>query len=207
MRLPWIAVAMAMPLVISAGCGKVAGPSSAAPTKSSSPKVPVEVTLTEGTVADLDRAVKEVDKAVVLVEFWSLATEPSPDLSLAANTRGGDQQARGASLGKDKVAWHGMRKAEYLAHKYEGYFLRVISVNVDGPGKKDEVLKYLKTHDAKYVTNNLWKDTPTAASAQYGFKGTVPHQVVFARNGNKVWTTGDPLPGTLDDFLFHELDK
>lgn len=206
MRLSWIAVAV-MPFALAAGCGKVAGPAGTAPTKTSAPKTPTEVTLTEGTVADIDQAVKDADKSVVLVEFWSLGTEPSPDLQLAANTRGGDQQARGATLGKDKVAWHGMRKAEYMAHKYEGYFLRVISVNIDGPAKKDDVLKHLKTHDAKYVTNILLKDAPMAAAANYGFKGTAPHQVVYDRKGNKVWTTGDPLTGTLDDFLFHELDK
>ena len=204
MRLLLFACVSAM---IMSGCGKVTTPSTTLPTTVSVPRSTAEVTLTEGTVAELDRAVKDTEKAVVLVEFWSLATEPSPELSLASNTRGGDQQVRGPSLGKDKVAWHGIRKAQYMAHKYEGYFLRVIAVNVDGPGKKDEVLKHLKGHDARHITNFVWKDDPSKVAERYGFNGKVPHQIVFGRNGSKVWATGDPLSSTLDDLLFNELDK
>lgn len=207
MRLLFFACVFAMPLLFASGCGKGTTSAGVTPSNTSSPRSTTEVTLSEGTVADLDRAVKDAEKAVVLVEFWTLASEPSPELSLAANTRGGDQQVRGATLGKDKVAWHGIRKAQHLAHKYEGYFLRVIAVNVDGPGKKDEVLKHLKSHDARHVTNFIWKDDASKVAEQYGFKGKVPHQVVYGRNGNKVWATGDPLPGTLDDLLFQELDK
>ena len=94
-----------------------------------------------------------------------------------------------------------------MAQKYEGYFLRVIAVNVDGPGKKDEVLKHLKSHDARHVTNFILTGDPSKVTERYGFNGKVPYQMVFGRNGNKVWATGDPLPGTLDDLLFHELDK
>lgn len=207
MRMMFFACVCATPALIACGCGSGITPPSKLSTKVSSPRSTAEVTLTEGTVANLDTAVKEIEKEVILIEFWSLVTEPSPDLALANNSRGGDQQARGATLGKDKVAWYGMRKAQYLAQKYEGYFLRVIAVNVDGLGKKDEVLKYLKGHDARHVTNFILKDNPSHFAERYGFNGKVPHQIVFGRNGNKVWATGDPLSGTLDDLLFHELDK
>jgi hypothetical protein len=100
-----------------------------------------------------------------------------------------------------------VRKAEYLAMKYEGYLLRVILVNVDGPEKKDEVLKFLKDRNALHVTNFAWKGDPAAAADRYGFTGKAPHQAVFGRNGSRVWATGEPLPGTLDVLLFRELDK
>lgn len=198
------ATVFAVPLGFVVGCGGATPPPPAA---NANPTEPTEVTLTEGGVADIDKAAKATKKAVVLVEFWSLATEPSPDLALAANTRGGIQQARGDSLSKDKVAWHGIRKAEFLGLKYEGFQLRVVSVNVDGPGKRDEVLKHLKTHEAMHVTNLALKDEPAVVAERYGFKGKAPHQVVYGRNGSRVWMTGEPLTMPLDDLLFQELDK
>lgn len=211
MRTSLFSVVFALPLVVAAGCGS--GKTAAPPGVPAAGEVrafpPAEATLVEGGVAEIDRAVQEAKNAVVLVEFWTLATEPSPDLALAANTRGGIQQVRGQTFGNDKVAWRGMRKAEYLAHKYEGYFLKVVSVNVDAADRKDDALKHLKLHDAKYVVNFSWKDNPNAAAERYKFLGKAPHQVVFGRNGKIVWATGEPLPPnqTLDDLIFHELDK
>ena len=172
-------------------------------------KVPTEVTLTEGGVADIDRAAKDTKDAVVLVEFWTMANEPSADLALVSNTRGGDGQSRGQTLGKDKVAWHGVRKAEFLGMRYGEHLLRVILVNVDGPEKKDEVLKFLKEHEALHVTNFIWKDAPGAAAERYGFTGKAPHQAVFSRNGKRAWATGEPMPGpgSFDSLIFVELDK
>lgn len=194
------------PLAFAAGCGGGSGSGGGQPPGEHHP-APTEVTLTDGGVAEIDRAAKETKDAVVLVEFWTMATEPSPDLALAANSRGGSNQVKGDTLGKDRVAWHGVRKAEYMGHKYEGYFLRVVLVNVDGPEKKDDVLKFLKERDARYVTNFVWKGNPAEAAARYGFTGKAPHQAVFGRNGNRVWMTGEPLKGTLDDLIFTELDK
>jgi hypothetical protein len=188
-------------LVIGAGCrrtGPSAGPG---------PKTPLEVSLSEGGVGDIDTAAKQTPKSVVLVEFWSMASEPPADLALALNTRAGDKQQKAEPLGKDKVAWHGVRKAEYLATMYEGNVLRVVLVNVDGPEKKDEVLKFLKDRDVRHVKNIHWNGDTAAATQQFGFTGKVPHQVVFGRNGNRVWATGEPLPGTFDDLIFQELDK
>jgi hypothetical protein len=218
MRVSLFVSLFAASLAFAAGCGKKetspAGGASGSKEKAGGDaaaakvrKVPTEVTLTEGGVADIDRAAKETEKAVVLVEFWTMATEPSAALALVADTRGGDRDVRGEMLGKDKVAWHGVRKAEYLGMKYGGHFLRVIAVNVDGPGKRDEVLKFLKDHDARHVTNFAWKDDPAAAADRYGFTGKAPHQVVFGRNGRRVWATGEPLPETFDDLIFQELDK
>jgi hypothetical protein len=198
----------AAPLVFAAGCGGRAPTGGDPPTPTGgggSP--PAEVTLTDGGVADIDRAAQDPKNAVVLVEFWTLASEPSPDLALTANSRAGDRQARGETLGKDKVAWHGVRKAEHLGMRYGGHLLRVILVNTDGPGKRDEVLKFLKGHDARHVTNFAWKDDPAAAADRYGFTGKAPHQALFGRNGKRVWATGEPLPATLDDLIFQELDK
>jgi hypothetical protein len=208
MRVSPFVCLIAMPLLIATGCSSGKAPTSSLPTKKgNAPRETTEVILTEGTLTDLDQAVKDTDQAVVLVEFWTLATEPSSELSLANNSRAGIQQARGPSLGKDKVAWHGIRKAQFMAQKYEGYFLRVIAVNMDGVAKKDEVLKHLKSHDARHVTNLIWKDDAPKAAERYGFNGKVPHQIVFGRKGDKVWATGDPLATTLDDLLFTELDK
>jgi hypothetical protein len=203
--------------VFVAGCGGKSAPAGGAsggekaggdPAAGKGRKVPTEVTLTDGGVADIDRAAKETEKAVVLVEFWTMATEPSANLGLESNTRGGDGQARGQTLGKDKVAWHGVRKAEFLGMKYESYLLRVILVNVDGPEKKDEALKFLKDHEALHVTNFAWKDAPGAAAEQYGFTGKVPHQAVFGRDGKRVWATGEPPPPyTFDSLIFRALDK
>jgi len=204
MRALLFAGVFAVPLVFAAGCGGVAP----APTAGGgSPAAPTEVTLTDGGIADIDKAATATPKTVVLVEFWTLATEPSSDLALNAETRGGIQQARGATPGKDKVAWHGARKAEYLGLMYKDHGLRVIAVNVDGPAKKDEVLKHLKTHDTFHVTNFAWKGDPATAADRYGFTGKAPHQVVFGRNGSRVWKTGDPLTTTFDNLLFQELDK
>ncbi len=100
-----------------------------------------------------------------------------------------------------------MRKGEFLGLKYRDYFLRVILVNVDGPAKKDEVLKFLKDCNALHVTNIAWTGDPDAAAERYGFTGKAPHQAVFGRNGNRVWATGEPLTDTLDNLLFVELDK
>jgi hypothetical protein len=194
-------------LLFVAGCSGPTPPAGP-PSGAAGPKLPTEVTLTDGGVADIDRAAKDTENAVVLVEFWSVASEPSPELALVANSRTGDGQARGATLGKDKVAWHGVRKAEYLGAMYGGHFLRVILVNGDGPGKKDEALKYLKDHDARHVTNFAWKDDPAAAAERYGFTGKAPHQALFGRKGSRVWATGEPLPaGTLDTVILLELDK
>ena len=134
-----------------------------------------------------------------------MATEPSPDLALVADTRSGDNQGR--TVAKDKVAWHGARKADYMGEKYDGHFLRVILVNVDGPGKKDEVLKYLKDNDVRHVTNFSWKDSPAAAADRYGFTGKAPHQALFGRNGQRVWATGEPLTSSFDNLIFMQLDK
>jgi hypothetical protein len=195
-------------LLFVAGCGGPTPPAVGGGPTAGGPKLPTEVTLTDGGVADIDRAAKDTENAVVLVEFWTVASEPSPELALVANSRTGDGQARGATLGKDKVAWHGVRKAECLGMMYGGHFLRMILVNVDGPGKKDEVLKHLKDHDARHVTHFAWKDDPAAAAERYGFTGKAPHQALFGRNGRRVWASGKPLPaGTLDAVILLELDK
>jgi hypothetical protein len=194
-----------VPLVFAVGCGR--GTATTPKPAGLAAPPPTEVTLTEGGVAEIDRATKDTEKAVVLVEFWTLASEPSPDLGLASHTRAGAYQEKGKSLGKDDVAWHGVRKGEYLAAKYREFFLRVVLVNVDGPEKRDEVLKFLKTHDARHATNFAWKGDPAPAAERYGFTGKVPHQVLFGRNGQRVWTTGEPLATTLDDLIFQQLDK
>lgn len=187
-------------LAFAAGCGRPAEP----PAAPAGFTPPAEVTLTDGGVDDIDRAAKDTKDAVVLVEFWTMASEPPADFALATNSRGGDGQAKAAAVGKNKVAWHGVRKGEYLGGKYGGYFLRVILVNVDGPEKKDEVLKFLKDRDARHVTNIAWKGGP---ADRYGFTGKAPHQAVFGRKGDRVWMTGEPLEGTLDGLIFKELDK
>jgi hypothetical protein len=200
----------AAPLVFVAGCGgRGSAPAGGEPGGGAGRAwPPAEVTLTDGGVAEIERAAKDTKNAVVLVEFWSLASEPSPDLALAANSRGGGGNPdRPETRGKDKVAWHGVRKAEYLGMRYDGYFLRVILVNVDGPGKRDEVLKFLKGHDARHVTNFAWTGDPGAAAERYGFTGKAPHQAVFGRDGRRVWATGEPLPGPFDDLIFQQLDK
>jgi hypothetical protein len=219
MRVLMFVSLFAASLVFVAGCGGKSAPAGGAsdgkepaggdPAAGKVRKVPTEVTLTDGGVADIDRAAKDTEKAVVLVEFWTMATEPSADLGLVSNTRGGDGQTRGQTLGKDKVAWHGVRKAEFLGMRYGDHLLRVILVNVDGPEKKDEVLKFLKDHEALHVTNFVWKDAPGAAAERYGFTGKAPHQAVFGRNGKRVWATGEPMPGpgSFDSLIFVELDK
>jgi hypothetical protein len=198
-------------IMFAAGCGGGKGGTASEQAKEepkpSGPKPPPEVTLAEGGVPEIDRAAGDTKKAVVLVEFWSMASEPSPNLMLAASGRGGGDGESQATVKKDKVAWHGVRKAEFMAWKYEGYFLRVIMVNVDGAAKKDEVFKFLKERDAKHLTNILWTGDQAAAAEKYGFTGKAPHQVVFGRNGKRVWATGEPLTTTFDDVIFHQLDK
>lgn len=211
MRYVLFVCVFALPLLIASGCGKATPPAVKPSAPVNPPRSTDEVTLTEGTLEDVDRAAKDTVKAVVVVEFWTLATEPKTDLALAADSRagggGGVQEKREPTLSKDKVAWHGIRKAQYMAHKYDGYFLRVISVNVDSPDKKEEVMKHLKNLNARHVTNFTLKGDPSKFTERYGYSGKVPHQIVFGRNGSKVWATGDPLPYTFDDILFTELSK
>jgi hypothetical protein len=200
------------PLVFVVGCGGGRAPAGGKAADRGGFQVPTEVVLTEGGVAEIDKATKDTENAVVLVDFWTIASEPSPDLALVGFSRTGDGQAKGQTLANNRVAWHGVRKGQFMGMKYEGWFLRVILVNVDGPAKKDEVLKFLKDHDARYVTNILWTGDPAAATERYGFTGKAPHQAIFARNGKRVWITGEPYPGdpplkSLDDIIFQELDK
>jgi len=195
------------PLFIATGCGGGPAPASSGAAGVAGARSTAEVTLTDGGIAEIERAAKDTKDAVVLVEFWSMASEPSPDLALVSNNRGDDNQVLGETLAKEKVAWHGVRKAEHLAMRYEGHFLRVILVNVDGPGKRDEVLKFLKDRDARHVTNFMWTGDPASAAERYGFTGKAPHQTVFGRKGSRVWTTGGPIPKTFDDIIFAELDK
>lgn len=193
---------VAAPLVLGTGCGGRSAPGGPPP---GGGQPPPEVTLTDGGVADVDRAAQETKNAVVLVEFWTMASEPSADLALASFARGGQGQVQGKTLGKDEVAWHGVRKAEHLGMRYGDMVLRVILVNVDGPGKRDEVFAFLKKHDARHTTNFAWKGDP--ADNRYGFTGKAPHQALFGRDGKRVWATGEPLPGTFDDLFFKEIDK
>jgi len=195
-------------LVFVVACSRKSAPSGSEPSGGGGVfKAPTEVVLTDGGVADIDQAAKDTKSAVVLVEFWTMGSEPPADLKLATNYRAGDKQNRAEPLAKDKVAWHGVRKAEHLGVSYGGALLRVILVNVDGPGKRDEALKFLKQYDARHVTNIAWTGEPAAAAERYGFTGKAPHQALFGRNGNRVWATGEPLQGTLDDVIFQELDK
>ena len=98
-------------LVFAAGCGGKSAPAGGAsggekaggdPAAGKGRKVPTEVTLSDGGVADIDRAAKETDNSVVLVEFWTMANEPSADLALVSNTRGGDGQSRGRRWGRTR---------------------------------------------------------------------------------------------------------
>src|SRR5262245_2141325 len=106
MRVLFFAGVLVVPLSIAAGCGGRQTPSTGGAADGAVPRQTSEVTLTDGGVAEIDRAAKDTKNAVVLVEFWSMATEPSPNLSLVGNTRGEDNQVLGEALGKDKVAWH-----------------------------------------------------------------------------------------------------
>lgn len=179
-----------------------------APAQSPAPPDP-EVRLVEGTVEEIEKAVQSHKDCVVILEFWSSKSEPSSELRMAADARTGIQQSKAPTLPNDKVAWHGIRKAQFMAHKYEGYFLRVVAVNVDGLDKKDATLEYLKKQDAKHLTSFVLKD-PAAAKEKFGFTGTTPHQVVFNKKGEKVWMTGEKMPSnfkTMDDLIFITMDK
>lgn len=186
------------------------------------PPTPQSVELTDAKLADLDKRVADDKGQVVHVEFWSLATEPPPDLPTTDRPSGPGKGAESKPDAKAKVARHGMPRADGMMGRYGGYGLTIIGVNTDPPEKRAEVLKYLQDKDARFVVHYFWTDATPEAKAKlaekYKFAGTPPHQVLIGRDGGRVWATGEPLPdrviqgqqiktGNLDELTFAELDK
>ncbi|MBX9582126.1 MAG: hypothetical protein K2X87_17615 [Gemmataceae bacterium] len=162
----WAAVA-----ALAAGCGggeKTPGPGANRPggQPTGAPKLPTGE-LKDGTAADLDAFLKDNKSFVVLYEFWSV----------------GDPGAA------DRVAKVDKHYLENL-----GYGLRTAAVCVDDPGKRAEAEKLLKDKDVRAANFFLTDKAAPGLAEKYGFAGQTPHQVVFARSGDRVWKTGDPLP-------------
>lgn len=202
-----ISISIASLTTIAVGCNG-STTNATKPPAVNNPKPEKVVALKEGNVKEISEAAAEIKDAVVLIEFWSTSTEPANNLALVSNSRGGgieDNQQN--KFAKDKVAWHGIRKAQYMAQKYEGYFLKVVSVNIDGEDKKEDVLKHLNTYEARHVTSILLNGDVEAVKAKYGYNGKAPYQVVLSRKGEKVWSTGENLVTNLDSLIFAELDK
>jgi alpha-ketoglutarate-dependent taurine dioxygenase len=168
MRATAWAVAWAMAAAVAAGCGSGGGPAGGGGKGGGAgTPAPEGVVLKDATVADLENFLKENKTFVVLYEFWSV----------------GDPDAAKRIADADTY---------YLTNK--GYGLRSVSVCVDGPGKRAEAEKVLQEQKVMFP-NFLLADKAAAGLAEkYGFTGQTPHRAVFARSGDRVWKTGDPLP-------------
>lgn len=236
MRAAVTAGAIFLAVVVAVGCGGkaedkgqgVTPPDGKAPPGVNQvgkrPRTPLEVALVDATMADLDKRVDdEKIWSVVQVDFWSLASEPPKGVTnFSARPSGPGKGEESKPDPKAKVTSWGMARADYMMGRYGTSGLTMIGVNVDPPEKRAEVLKHLQDVNAGMVVNFFWADQSPEAKARlaerYKFTGTVPHQVLFDRQGKRAWSTGEPFPdrvldnqtfktGSLDEYTFYEVDK
>jgi thiol-disulfide isomerase/thioredoxin len=92
--------------------------------------------------------------------------------------------------------------------KYSDKGLAVISLSLDDESNQDDVIAFLKKNHATFTNLQLKSDAAASngMAEKFGFKGSIPHAVLFDRNGARVWS-GHPMDDSLTGLIEKELAK
>lgn len=143
---------------------------------------------------------------------------PPSDGTLTACGYDGVEAAIGAAKGKVVVidcwaTWCGpcVESFPELVKKHEKYGpkgLAVISISLDDVGDAEDVEAFLKKRGATFTNIHLVNDAAgrKKMQAELGFKGSIPHAVLFDKQGKRVWA-GHPMDPELEAKLVAELDR
>ena len=99
-----------------------------------------------------------------------------------------------------------------LHDKYAGGGLACVSVSLDKPGQRGDVLAFLKKRRATFE-NFHWesrdREDTSAFDERYRFRNSIPHMVVFGRDGRRAWASSDQhlSPGGVESLIQRELAK
>ena len=169
------------------GCG-MRGPSPV-PSSSSAAVAPVPVALTEVRHDQLDAAITALKGKVVLMDFW--ATWCGPCVKRFPHFVEAHQK-----------------------HAPQG--LVCVGVSMDPRGleqhyNKDAVLAFLKEKNATFLNYLLldYQANDVAVGRRFGIEGGIPFQVLFGKDGKKVWDSEQTRlsDSELDKLIESELAK
>lgn len=130
-----------------------------------------DVTVTDATHATLDAAIQAHKGDVVLVDFWATWCPPCVE---------------------------GFPHLVGMHRKYAARGLACVSVSLDRPAAGPDVRAFLRDQGAAFE-NFHWKtyrekDERKAFEEHFRFEGSIPHQVLYGRDGKLVWdSAGEPL--------------
>jgi thiol-disulfide isomerase/thioredoxin len=147
---------------------------------------PPDVTVTDATHATLDAAIKAHKGEVVLVDFWATWCPPCVE---------------------------GFPHVVGLHRRYAARGLACVSVSLDRANAGDDVRAFLRDQGAVFE-NFHWKtyrerDERLAFEEHFRFVGSIPHQVLYDRDGKLVWARSDDhlSDRQLDELVRRLLDR